>query len=161
MKLFKNNLLIRAKMPFFYLIFAILFTATSCNKNRPPDYIANVYEKYFETNILNSDYKVKLAMDNGVDKTPEFVDFKFKLLKNTYHDGPMTGTRVSNPAIIYTGTWSSNEDYSNLIISITQPTIPTEFIYLNRTWRFTKKAIPVMELEPWNGEPKILHMERL
>jgi len=152
---------IKAKSITFTILLFFLIIAGSCKKTRPPDYIANVYEKYFETNILNSDFKVKLATDNGVDKTSLYVDYKFKLLKNTYYDGPMTATRISNPTVVYNGTWSSNEDFSKLVISITQPTVPTEFNFLNRVWKFTKKAIPVMELAPFGtSEPLVLHMER-
>ena len=145
----------------FTILFFILVIAGSCKKTRPPEYIANVYEKYFETNILNSDFKVKLATDNGVDNTSKYIDYKFKLLKNTYYDGPMTATKISNPSIVYNGTWSSNEDFSKLVISITQPNVPAEFTFLNRVWKFTKKAIPVMELAPFGtSEPLVLHMER-
>jgi len=62
----------------------------------------------------------------------------------------------------YTGTWSCNEDFSKLTISLTQPTTPAEFVFLNRAWKFTKKAVPVMELAPWgNLNPQVLNMERL
>jgi hypothetical protein len=144
------------------MLFAVLLLAGSCKKVKPPDYIANVYEQYFENNVLNTDFKVKLATDNGVDKTTDYADYRFKLLKNTYYDGPMTATKVSNPSVVYTGTWSTNEDFSKLVISITQSTVPVEFNFLNRPWKFTKKALPVMELAPWGTtEPKVLHMERL
>ncbi len=147
---------------FYIAIFsALLLLACSCKKSNTPGYIANVYEQYFEANVLNTDFKVKLATDNGTDLTAGYADYKFKLLKNTYYDGPMTATKVSNPNIVYTGTWSSNDDFSKLVISITQPTIPTEFIFLNRPWKFTRKALPVMELAPWGTtEAKVLHMER-
>lgn len=147
---------------FIAMIVAILLLASSCNKSNPPDYIANVYEQYFETNILNTDFKVKLATDTSVDITSQFADYRFRLLKNTYYDGPMKATKISNPSIVYTGTWSTNEDFSKLVISITQTTVPIEFNFLNRSWKFTKKALPVMEFAPWGTiEPKVLHMERL
>lgn len=147
---------------FIAMIVAILLLASSCKKSKPPDYIANVYEQYFETNVLNTDFNVKLATDNGVDITSQYTDYRFKLLKNTYYNGPMTATKSGNPSIVYTGTWSTNEDFSKLVISITQPTIPVEFNFLNRSWKFTRKALPVMEFAPWGTtEPKVLHMERL
>ncbi len=161
MYLDRNFITITPKSLIFTILFFVFITGSSCKKTRPPEYIANVYEKYFETNILNSDFKVKLATDNGVDNTSKYADYKFRLLKNTYYDGPMTATKISNPSTVYTGTWSSNSDFSQLVISITQPTIPTEFNYLNRVWKFTRKAIPVMELAPFGtSEPCVLHMER-
>jgi len=144
------------------MIIAFLLFAGSCKKSNPPDYIVNVYEQYFETNILNRDFRVKLATDSGKDITSEYTGYTFKLLKNTYYQGPMTATMNSNPAVIYDGTWSTNEDFSKLVITLSELPVPKEFIFLNRQWKFIKKAIPVMELAPWGTiDPKILHMERL
>jgi hypothetical protein len=71
----------------------------------------------------------------------------------------MTGTKAG---VTYSGTWTSNDDYSKLIISLTTPTPPAEFSFINRSWKFTKKAVPVLELAPWGTtEAKVLHMERL
>lgn len=140
------------------LLFAILLLATSCKKTK--DKITqDILQQYFETNILNRDFRVKLATDNGSDLTPQYDSETFRLYKNTNYDGPMTGIKNG---VTYNGTWSCNEDFSKLIITINQPTPPTEFGFLNRAWRFTKKAVPVMELAPWGTtEPKVLHMERL
>ena len=71
----------------------------------------------------------------------------------------MTGTK---DGIVYTGTWVSNADYSQLAININSPSVPPEFIFLNRVWRFTKKSLPIMELAPYGTtDPKVLHMRRL
>lgn len=149
--LFRSRLLIA-------MTAAILLLATACKKPAP-EYVMNVYEQYFETNILNTDFKVLLATDNGNDLTPQYEGYRFRLLKNTYYDGPMTGTRNG---VTISGSWSSNDDYSKLVITLNQPSVPTEFQFLNRQWRFTRKAIPVMELAPWGTtDPKVLHMERL
>ena len=135
----------------------ILFT-TSCKKAIVEPVQENLLEQYFEQNILNSDFIVTLATDNGTDLTTSYTGYKFRLLKNTLYDGPMTGIKGG---VTYNGTWSSNSDYSQLVISLTSPSVPSEFVFLNRSWRFTRKAIPVMELAPWGTtDPKILHMER-
>lgn len=159
----QNITIILYKTRFYIaLILSMMLLASSCKKAAPPPYIANVYEQYFETNILNTDFKVQLATDNGSDLTGQYTDYNFRLLKNTYYDGPMTATRISNPGIVYRGTWSSNDDFSKLVITINPPAIPVEFNFLNRAWKFTRKAIPVMELAPWGTtEPKVLHMQRL
>lgn len=113
-------------------------------------------EKQFEDNILNKNFRVKLATDNGVDLTPQFTGYTFILYKGTYYNGALTATKNSTT---YTGTWSCNEDYSKLTIVL--PSVPTEFLFLVRDWRFTKKSLPVMEFAPWGTlEPKVLHMER-
>ena len=120
----------------------------------------NTLKKQFEDNILNKTFVVDFATDNGINKTSEYTGYDFVLSKTTsYFDGPMTGTKAG---IIYTGTWSCNEDFSKLVININSPSIPAEFVFLNRAWKFTKKALPVMELSPWGStEPKVLHMRRL
>jgi hypothetical protein len=114
------------------MIVATLLIVSSCKKPKPPAYIANVYEQYFETNILNTDFKVKLATNNAVDITNQFTDYRFKLLKNTYYDGPMTATKVSNTSVVYSGTWSCNEDFSKLVISITQSNVPPGFCFFKQ-----------------------------
>lgn len=120
----------------------------------------DTFQDYFEDNILNKTFIVELAKDTANIRTTEFTDYKFILTKTTsYYDGPMTGTKNG---ITYTGTWTSNEDYSKLIINLNSPAPPTSFQFLNRSWRFTRKSLPIMELAPWGTvDPKILHMRRL
>jgi hypothetical protein len=116
-------------------------------------------QNLFEDNILNRDFIVDLATDNGVDITPQFSGYTFRLAKNTLLDGPMTATNGSSPVI--KGTWSSNDDYSKLTINLTS-TI-TGFSFLNREWKFiTKRNFPNLELAPWGTtEAKVLNMKRL
>lgn len=119
----------------------------------------DLYKQYFETNVLNRDFKVSLATDNGSDSTARYNGWVFKLLKNTYYDGPMTAIQSG---VTYTGTWKCNEDFGKLTIQIDQPTVPPSFNFLNREWRFTKKDLPTMELAPWGSTaPVVLHMLRL
>jgi len=144
---------------FIAIIFSLtLLLLLGCKKKESAP-IQDAYQKYFEENVLNRDYKVDFASDNGTDITAQFNGYLFKLYKNTFSDGPMTGIKNG---ITITGTWSSNDDYSKLVINLNQPSIPAEFGFINRQWRFTKKDFPVMELAPWGStEPDILHMKRL
>ncbi len=128
-----------------------------CKKGDNP--AAQLYEEYFEENVLNSDFIVDLATDNGTDITTQYSGWKFRLLKNTYYDGPMTAVKNGTT---YSGTWLCDETYGRLTISITQPSVPAEFTFLNKAWRFTRKDLPVMELAPWGSTaPQVLHMRRL
>ncbi|MEI7735692.1 MAG: hypothetical protein WCI49_09500 [Ferruginibacter sp.] len=142
------------------IVIAVILLCSSCSKS-PLDILnqpsQSFLQQYFEDNILNRDFKVKLATDSTVDLTTQFSGYTFRLTKNTLLNGPMTAV---NGSLTYTGTWSSNDDYSKLVISL--PSSVPSFIFLNREWRFTKKAVPIMELAPWGTtEPKVLHMERL
>lgn len=139
------------------IAFALLLLLTGCSKAALIEKNRSLLEQYFEDNILNKDFRVKLATDNGADLTAQYNDYTFKLIKNTLLDGPMTATSAT---ATLTGTWSCNDDYSKLVITL--PSSVTAFSFLSREWKFTKKAIPVMELAPWGTtEPKVLHMERL
>ena len=141
------------------ILFAVLLLATSCKKAKE-QITQDILQQYFETNILNRDFHVKLATDNGTDITTQYDGYIFRLLKNTNYDGPMTGVKSGTTTI--EGTWTCNEDFSKLTITLNQPSVPAEFVFLNRAWRFTKKAVPVMELAPWGNTPAyVLHMERL
>ncbi len=151
------NILYRSRF-IIAILFAVILLLSSCKKLaavvQPSQ---SALQQYFEENILNRDFTVHLATDNGTDLTAQFSGFKFKLTKNTLVDGPMTATNSTNT---YTGTWSCNDDYSKLVITL--PAAVTAFSFLNREWRFTKKTFPIMELAPWGTtEPKILHMQRL
>ena len=143
---------------FIAVLFAIVLLATSCKKTK--DQITqDILQEYFDNNILNRDFKVNLATDNGTDLTSQYDGEVFRLLKTTNYDGPMTGIKNG---VTYTGTWSCNDDFSKLTININQPTPPAEFNFLNIAWRFTKKAVPIMELAPWGStDAKVLKMERL
>ena len=139
------------------VIFAALLMLSGCSKSALIEQNRGLLEQYFEDNILNKDFIVRLATDNGADLTPQYKGYKFVLKKNTLLNGPMTATLGTTT---YTGTWTCNDDYSKLIISL-PATVPS-FAFLTREWKFTKKTVPVMELAPWGTtEPKILHMERL
>ena len=141
------------------LICAALILLSGCKKDIE-DIPESTLQGYFETNILNKNFVVDLATDSSVDKTSLYTGYSFILTKTTlYTEGPMTGTK---DGVVYTGTWKSNADYSQLAISLNSPSIPTAFIFLNRVWRFTKKSLPIMELAPYGStDPKVLHMRRL
>ena len=142
------------------LLLLILFLSGSCKKIKAAADDQSALEELFEENILNRNFIVHLAKDNGTDITNVYTGYNFVLTKDTsFYGGPMTGTKAG---VTYTGTWGCNEDFSKLTISLTHPSTPPEFNFINRSWKFTKKAFPVMELAPWGTtEPKVLHMERL
>ncbi|MEO6404604.1 MAG: hypothetical protein ABIY51_06425 [Ferruginibacter sp.] len=154
-------------LPFLFrwrFILAVLFAllillSQSCSKTGSAPATDDLIKAYFETNVLNRDFKVFLATDSGVDITSQYDNYVFRLMKNTYFDGPMTGTKNG---VTISGTWSSNDDFSKLVISLNQPSAPAGFTFLNRQWRFTRKAFPLMELAPWGStDPKVLQMLRL
>lgn len=135
----------------------IILILQGCGKGSEPA-SQQLFEKYFEENVLNKNFTVSLATDNGNNITSQYNGWTFVLLKNTYYDGPM---KAMKNGTTYTGTWASNDDYGKLNISLTQPSIPAEFVFLNRDWRFTKKDLPTMELAPWGSSANIvLHMHR-
>ncbi|UEG49801.1 hypothetical protein LK994_14260 [Ferruginibacter lapsinanis] len=143
------------------VIIAVLLFLSGCKKSSTTEaYPSPILILYFSDNILNRNFIVDKAIDNGTDITSQYDGYTFVLSRtDSYVEGPLTANKGTNN---YTGTWTSNEDYSKLIINLNAPSIPTEFNFLNRTWKFTKKSIPVLELAPWiNTDPKILHMKRV
>lgn len=150
----KQNIHKLALILFAGIILACVFT--SCGKSATEAAQLTYAQQQFEDNILTKNFRVHLATDNGVDLTSQYSGYTFVMLKSTYYDGPMTAVKAG---VTYNGTWSSNEDYSKLVINFTA--VPAEFTFLIRDWRFTRKALPIMELAPWGTlEPKVLHMER-
>ena len=145
---------------FVAIAFASILLFTSCKKIAAASGDREALEQLFEENFLNKNFVVHLASDNGTDITGQYSGYNFVLTRtSSYYEGPMTG---SKNGVTYSGTWTSNDDYSKLVISLSTPSIPSEFTFLNRAWKFTKKAVPIMELAPWGTtEPKVLHMQRL
>ncbi len=153
------NIISFARKPLL-LFFAAIFFFTSCSKELQNAVngtgTSSLLEQYFETNVLNQNFIINFATDNSVDITAKYSGYTFKMLKTDYYHGPAEVTKGST---VYAGTWSSNTDYSKLVITL--PNIPSEFIFLSREWRFTKKAFPQMELAPWGStEPLVLHMTK-
>jgi hypothetical protein len=145
---------------FITILLAAVLLLGSCKKT-VEDISQQTVQQYFEETILNKNFVVEYAKDTTNDITANYGNDTFVLKKGaTYYDGAMTGKKG---AVLYTGTWSSNEDYSKLDININTPAPPpSEFTFINRPWRFTKKSLPIMELAPWGStDPKVLHMRRL
>lgn len=46
-------------------------------------------EKYFESNILNRNFKVSLAKDSTTDLTTNYNGYDFMLLKTDLYHGPL------------------------------------------------------------------------
>jgi hypothetical protein len=140
----------------FFTLMIGLMAFNGCSKTAKEAIQTSYLQQQFEDNILNKNFRVHLATDNGLDLTAQYAGYTYVLYKSTYYNGPMTAVKNG---VTYNGTWSSNDDYSKLVITF--PSTPAEFVFLNREWRFTKKALPIMELAPWGTtEPKVLHMER-
>ncbi len=144
----------------FLAITFIFLLCTSCKKLALLTADQSTLEKYFADNVLNRNFVVDFASDSSVDKTNLYNGYNFVLTKTTsFYEGNMTGTK---DGVTYSGTWSTTTDYSKLVINLESPTIPAEFVFLNRSWRFTKKDVPVLKLAPWGStEPKVLYMRRL
>jgi hypothetical protein len=139
----------------YFIFFALFFSVAgiACKKSTLK---TALLEQYFETNILNKNFIVSLATDNGTDITANYSNEVFVLQETDLYHGPLQATKNGT---IYTGTWSSNDDYSKLVITL--PNSPSEFSFLSRAWRFTSKSLPTMKLAPWgSSEPIVLHMQR-
>lgn len=145
------------------ILISALILAISCKKT-VEDKTVSILEQYFEQNVLNRDFRVYLATDNGTDKTAEYDGYIFRLEKDAGTNSNTAGPMIAklNGTVTCTGTWSCTEEFGKLGINLTQPTTPAPFIFLNRDWKFTEKAFPVMKLAPWGvASPKLLYMERL
>ncbi|MEO6452779.1 MAG: hypothetical protein ABIN97_01840 [Ginsengibacter sp.] len=111
-------------------------------------------ESLLDENIIGENFVVALATDNGIDITAKYTGYIFVLGKSDLYNGPL---QAKKDAVSSTGTWSTNEDFSKL--TITLPDAPSEFIFLSRAWRFTSKSATLLKLAPWgSSEPVVLHM---
>ena len=143
-------------MKFFPIILLLfLLVSTSC-KSKSDSGANALLEQYFDANVINRNFIVSLAVDKGTDLTADYSGYVFVLLKTDYYHGPLKATKGGRT---YMGDWSSNDDYSKLIITLPSP--PSEFGFLTRSWRFTSKKFPTLELAPWGStEELVLHMYR-
>ena|SRR6218665_3365200 len=141
---------------FIALLFALgLLALQGCEKIKE-----QIYKNYFEENVLDNDFMIDLAIDDsGADITAQYSGWVFRLSKNTYTDGPMTAKKSGNT---FTGTWLLTEDFGKLTILIDQPTTPTGFEFINRSWRFTEKNLPILRFAPWGYTgPMVLNMRKM
>jgi hypothetical protein len=135
------------------LVLVSVFFSFSCKK-AIQNAEQSLLEKYFEKYVIGNNFVVTLAKDSSNDITSEYAGYTFVLLKTDLYHGPLQAKNGSNQ---YMGTWSSNDDYSKLII-VLPDSVPV-FHFLARSWRFTKKANPTLQLAPWGSNaPIVLYM---
>jgi hypothetical protein len=129
------------------IFFCVPLVIQSCKKKdeiiEKKAYEPSTMNKFFEDYILNKDIKITVAKFEGRDTSAMYADYTFKLLKNTYYDGPFEA-RNSNDT--FTGTWQCNEDYSKLILNI-QGNSALNWVSIN--WKFKSKSFTTLELIPW------------
>lgn len=120
----------------------------------------DIAQQYFKNNILNSDFIIDSAYNNGTDITSRFTGFTIKLLEGTDLTSGVITAKKADSTI--SGTWLATEQYGKLTVVFTAP--PNGFEFLNRSWRFLEKNLPVMKLAPWgmpNPAVTRLYMRRL
>ncbi len=138
------------------LFIACVAIFVSCKKNDSTNTgTGTLVEQLFESQVLNHDFIVNLAMDNGTDLTANYNGYTFRLLKTDFYHGP---AQIKKGTTIYTGSWSCNEDYSKLIITL--PGTPSELVFLTREWRFISKNLPQLKLAPW-GSTALIELDIL
>ena len=114
----------------------------------------SLLNKYFEKYVIGNNFTVTLAKDSSNDITSQYNGYTFVLLKTDLFHGPL---QASKGGVQYMGTWATNDDYSKLDISLPD-SIPV-FRFLTRSWRFTKKSNPTLQLAPWGSDaPIVLYM---
>jgi len=137
------------------ILFISVVILFSCKKNIQ-SIQQSTLEAYFSTYVIGSDFTVTLAKDSSDDITNVYDGYKFVLLETDAYHGPLKASLGQNE---YMGTWATNDDYSKLDISL--PDSIPEFRFLSRSWRFTKKTNPTLELAPWGSSgPFVLYMTR-
>jgi hypothetical protein len=138
------------------ILFFVLINISLSGCQKEGDSGGSRLETLFENNVLNRNFIVQLATNNGTDITANYSGYTFVLLKTDFYHGPL---EAKKNGIVTTGSWSSNDDYSKLIITL--PETPPEFVFLTRAWRFTAKSASVLKLAPWgSSEALVLHMSR-
>lgn len=135
-----------------FLLFMLINAGFSCKKA-----VTNKLEKYFSENLLNRDFVITYANDEGDLITAQYTGYTFVLKKGADNfGGPLVVTKGADQ---FTGTWKSNDDYGKLTIVL--PPARPEFAFLTRDWRFKSKSLTVLKFAPWGSDAQIdLTMER-
>ncbi|MBK8495961.1 MAG: hypothetical protein IPL50_13785 [Chitinophagaceae bacterium] len=84
---------------FYVAGLTLLFVITGCSKSAVETVQTTYLQQQFEDNILNKNFRVHLATDNGVDLTPQYTGYTFVLYKSTYYNGPMTAVKNGIPTM--------------------------------------------------------------
>ena len=166
----QNNKIQKKKKSIFIKVFfkwrfavaiatAILILFLFSCKKIVEDTQMDIAQQYFKNNILNSDFVIDSAYNNGIDVTARFAGFKIKLLEGAdLASGPITAKKADSTI---NGTWLATEQYGKLTVNFISP--PTGFDFFNRSWRFLEKNLPIMKLAPWGmPDPAVtrLYMRR-
>ena len=159
-KLINSCVVICKKSLIISFLCCITLSITNCKKLALLSGNPTALEQFFAENVLNRSFVVNFASDNNIDITNTFSNYTFNFSKtNSFYEGIITATKAGST---YTGTWSSNSDFSKLDINITIPVVPAELVFLNRAWKFTQKDLRIMKLAPWyDNSAKVLHIIRL
>lgn len=140
------------KKKWLLFLLPLIFLA-ACKKEKN---MGGTQEKLFEENLLNQNFVVSYADDNGTVLTSNYTGYIFILYKSDYYHGPM---KAIKNGVTYPGTWSSNDDYGKLIITF--PGAPAELKFLSRAWRFKSKSFTLLKLAPWGVDDGInVHMSK-
>ena len=142
------------------LFSSLLLTLSNCKKIELLTGGQSALEKFFAENVLDKSFVISFASDSTANITNTFNGYTFKFSKTTsFYEGTITAAKAGST---FSGTWITNSDFSKLTINLTTPAIPTELVFLNRAWKFTKKDFDLMILAPWFDDgPKVLHIKKL
>ncbi len=97
--------------------------------------------------ILNQNFVISYARDNGADITAQFRDFTF----NFQGTAPAGKAHVWNDLLAQTGTWKFMEGTD--VFEIKYPTeIFEQLVFLNRVWRIGESSSSVLRLYTDDGD---------
>jgi hypothetical protein len=129
---------------------------SSCTKGDDNSATNASSQQYFSTNVVNHDFAVLMATDNGTDITANYNGINFRFADTATLAGTAT---ASNSLLTVHGTWTVDAAYDKITFSFPTTTL-TSLSFMNKQWQFMNRNSQAIDLKAANGETDELHFTR-
>src|SRR5882757_2606673 len=131
------------------LFFVVLFWISSCSKK---DGTMPATETNFDAAVLNKDFYIGSANNDGTDITAQFNGYVFKYSKSNSVAGYVI---ANNNLLNFNGTWTTSADFSTITLAFSNA--PDDFNFMNNTWKISAVSNTSFHLTAADDANKILN----
>jgi len=137
------------------LLFVAFISFSNCSKDDNTTIAVSDNKKYFEDTVLDHDLILSSVLDNGADITSQYSKYTFRFSRTSTLSGTIM---IGNTDMPLTASWTVDETYNDLTISISPARAP--FIFLNDEFVFVSRTDFTLETLV-KADTKIIKFSRL
>src|SRR5882757_8587218 len=137
------------------LLFVAIISFSNCSKDDNTTIAVSDNKKYFEDTVLDHDLILSSVSDNGTDISSQYSKYTFRFSKTSTLSGTIM---IGNTDTPLTASWTVDETYNDLTISISPS--PAPFAFLNDEFVFVSRTNFTLETLV-KADTKIIKFSRL